>query len=56
VGCGFAYPNPEDLYRIRQDIEINYADWNKLLASKAIRSNFGAMQGSQVKTAHVDSS
>jgi uncharacterized protein (TIGR02453 family) len=51
VGCGFTYPNPEDLKRIRLDIERNYKDWNKLLQSKSIQLNFGAMLGEQVKTA-----
>jgi uncharacterized protein (TIGR02453 family) len=51
IGCGFTYPNPEDLKRIRLDIERNYTDWNKLLKSKFIQSNFGKMLGEQVKTA-----
>lgn len=51
VGCGFVYPNPDDLKRIRQDISINYEDWQKMLHSKAIKSTFGAMQGDRVKTA-----
>jgi uncharacterized protein (TIGR02453 family) len=50
VGCGFTYPNADDLKRIRQDIEMNHEDWNKLLKSKAIRSHFGQMTGEQVKT------
>jgi uncharacterized protein (TIGR02453 family) len=51
LGCGFSYPNIDDLKRIRQDIASNYTDWNKILKSKAIQSNFGYMQGEQVKTA-----
>lgn len=51
VGCGFSYPNADDLKRIRLDIELNYGDWNKILKSKAIQSNFGKMTGEQVKTA-----
>lgn len=50
VGCGFSYPNPQDLLRIRQDIDVNYNDWRRLFASQKIQSNFGAMQGEQVKT------
>lgn len=50
IACGFSYPNPDDLKRIRQDIERNYAGWNKLLKSKAIQSNFGKMEGEKVKT------
>jgi uncharacterized protein (TIGR02453 family) len=51
VSCGFAYPNPEDLKRIRFDIQDNFEDWNKLINSKAIEMNFGKMQGEKVKTA-----
>ena len=50
VGCGFSYPNADDLKRIRQDIEANYEDWNKILKSKSIKTNFGKMGGEQVKT------
>ncbi|MCA4900008.1 MAG: DUF2461 domain-containing protein [Bacteroidota bacterium] len=51
IGCGFAYPNPDDLKRLRQDIASNYHVWKKLLTKKSITSVFGAMQGDQVKTA-----
>jgi len=51
VGCGFTYPNAEDLLRIRQDIAINYKLWRRLLNSKSIQSDFGEMSGDQVKTA-----
>jgi uncharacterized protein (TIGR02453 family) len=50
VGCGFGHPNAEDLKRIREDISLNYADWKKLLKSKGIVTNFGQMEGEQVKT------
>jgi uncharacterized protein (TIGR02453 family) len=50
LGCGFTYPSSMDLQRIRQDIDLNYEDWYKLLKSKNIVRNFGAMQGEQVKT------
>jgi len=51
IGCGFAYPNPEDLKRIRLDIADHYKDWYRLLGSKSLRSNFGNMQGDYVITA-----
>jgi uncharacterized protein (TIGR02453 family) len=51
VGCGFTYPNAVDLLRIRQDIDLNYTAWRKLLKSKSIQSVFGEMHGDQVKTA-----
>jgi uncharacterized protein (TIGR02453 family) len=51
AGCGFVFPKPEDLKRIRQDIELNEEDWRKLLKTKSIRATFGEMRGDQVKTA-----
>lgn len=51
AGCGFAYPNPEDLRRIREDISLNYDDWRKLLKKKSIVNTFGSMQGEQLRTA-----
>lgn len=51
LGCGFVYPNADDLKRIRLDILANYKHWNRLLRSKSIQSNFGDMQGDQVATA-----
>lgn len=51
IGCGFTYPNPEDLKRVREDIQLNYKDWHKLLRSKSIVGNFGEMMGEQEKTA-----
>lgn len=51
LGCGFWGPNPADLARIRQDISYNYEQWNKLLKSKGIASNFGGLVGEKVLTA-----
>ena len=51
VGCGFTYPNSEDLMRVRMDIHYNYPDWNKILNSKKLKAIFGEMIGEQVKTA-----
>ncbi|HEV8514892.1 MAG TPA: DUF2461 domain-containing protein [Cyclobacteriaceae bacterium] len=50
VSCGFAYPNPEDLKRIRLDIRDNSDDWRKILRAKAIKTNFGMMEGEKVAT------
>lgn len=51
LACGFFAPNPEDLKRIRQDIELNYVDWNKILSQKKLKNSFGAMQGEKLLTA-----
>lgn len=50
IGCGFTYPNADDLKRIRQDIDLNHENWNRMLRSKNLITNFGAMQGAQVQT------
>jgi len=50
VACGFAYPNSDDLRRIRQDIDLNHEDWIKLLRIRSIKNTFGDMQGEKVKT------
>ncbi len=51
LACGFFAPNPEDLKRIREDIDRNYQQWNRLLNSKKIKTNFGQLRGSEVLTA-----
>jgi len=48
---GFFNPNPADLLRIRQDIDLNYTDWKKLVAGKKITNIFGALKGEKVATA-----
>jgi uncharacterized protein (TIGR02453 family) len=50
IGCGFSYPDPNDLKRIRGDIEANYEEWRKLLKTKSIRLTYGTMKGDLVKT------
>jgi uncharacterized protein (TIGR02453 family) len=50
LACGFFGPNPEDLKRIRQDIDVNYEDWNALLDSEGIRTSFGELRGEKVAT------
>jgi uncharacterized protein (TIGR02453 family) len=50
IGCGFTYPNAQDLLRIRQDIDQNQSAWRKLLRQKKLQSVFGNMQGDRVKT------
>lgn len=50
IGAGFTYPKASDLLRIRQDIDLNYNDWRKILRQKKVLSIFGEMQGDHVKT------
>lgn len=51
VAGGFWGPEPKDLQRIRQDIDANYPDWNKLLSSKTLKATFGGMMGDKVGSA-----
>ncbi len=51
LACGFWGPEPADLQRIRQDIDLNFSDWKKVLKNKSIVSTFGKMQGDTVKSA-----
>ena len=48
---GFWGPDASDLKRIRQDIDLNYEDWRKMLAGKTLVSTYGAMRGAQVGSA-----
>jgi uncharacterized protein (TIGR02453 family) len=51
LACGFFSPNPDDLKRIRTDIDLNADKWKKLLNSKSIKDNFGKLRGETVTTA-----
>jgi uncharacterized protein (TIGR02453 family) len=48
---GFFGPNPADLLRIRQDMDYNHADWQKLLKNKTIAGTFGDLKGEKLITA-----
>ncbi len=51
LSCGFFNPNPEDLKRIRLDIELNYKAWRKMLSSAKLRSVYPELRGSKILTA-----
>jgi uncharacterized protein (TIGR02453 family) len=48
---GFWGPEPADIQRIRQDIDLNYKEWKKLLANKTLVKSFDGMMGDQVGSA-----
>ena len=48
---GFFGPVPDDMKRIRQDIDANYEDWRKVLANPFIKKTFGNMRGEKVTSA-----
>ncbi|MGZ3862980.1 MAG: DUF2461 domain-containing protein [Bacteroidia bacterium] len=47
---GFWGPNPDDLARIRQDIDLNSDEWRRILNERSFRKFFGNMRGEQVKS------
>jgi uncharacterized protein (TIGR02453 family) len=49
IGCGFTYPSPDDLKRIREDITINYDDWKKLLKNKKLKKGLWLHAGRTCK-------
>ncbi|MBK9289632.1 MAG: DUF2461 domain-containing protein [Flavobacteriales bacterium] len=49
--CGFMGPEAADLKRIRTDIAQDHKTWQRLLNAKVIRTNFGTLQGAQLRTA-----
>ena len=50
LACGFFGPDPDDLKRIRLDIQGNYKEWKKMLNNKTLKDNFGNMRGEKVLT------
>lgn len=51
IAGGFWGPEPDDIKRIRQDIDLNYKEWKKLLANKTLVTTFGGIIGEQVGSA-----
>ncbi|MBP6732535.1 MAG: DUF2461 domain-containing protein [Chitinophagales bacterium] len=51
IGGGFWGPNTEDMKRIREDIDVNYDDWRKILRQKTFVNTFGELYGEQLTTA-----
>jgi uncharacterized protein (TIGR02453 family) len=48
---GFFSPSTDDLQRIRQDIDLNYDEWRKMLSQKTLVNTFGNLIGSQLTSA-----
>jgi uncharacterized protein (TIGR02453 family) len=51
VAGGFWGPDNKDMQRIRQDIDANYSDWQKMLNNKTLVNTFGKLMGEQVASA-----
>jgi uncharacterized protein (TIGR02453 family) len=48
---GFWGPNAEDISRIRQEISADPSPMRKIMLTKSFKSNFGELEGDEVKTA-----
>ncbi|MDF2436408.1 MAG: hypothetical protein K0Q95_784 [Bacteroidota bacterium] len=51
VGGGFWGPNPDDLKRIRQEIDYDAKPFRKVLNSKSFKETFGTLQGERLTSA-----
>ena len=48
---GFWGPNPDDMKRLRREMELNLEGWNEILKNKAFKKTFGKLEGEQLITA-----
>lgn len=51
LACGFWDPNPADLKRIRQEIDLDGDEYRELINESNFKSVWGELQGEAVKTA-----
>jgi uncharacterized protein (TIGR02453 family) len=49
--AGFWGPGPDDMNRVRQDIDANYQAWRDLLGDKTLIETFGNLYGEQLGSA-----
>ncbi len=51
LACGFWDPNPNDLKRIRKELEYDAKEFRDIISSKEFFSVWGNLEGSELKTA-----
>ena len=51
LSCGFWDPNPNDLKRIRKELEYDAKEFRDIISSKEFFSVWGNLEGSELKTA-----
>jgi uncharacterized protein (TIGR02453 family) len=51
VVAGFWGPSPDDMKRIRQDIDANYPTWRDMLENQTLIETFGSLYGEQLGSA-----
>lgn len=51
LGVGFWAPNPQDLFRIRKELEVDAEELRQIMANTEFQKYWGGLEGEQVKTA-----
>lgn len=51
LGVGFWEPSPEDLFRIRKELELDAEELRKIMAQSDFKKYWGELSGDEVKTA-----
>ena len=51
LGVGFWGPSPEDLFRIRKELELDAEELRKIMAQSDFKKYWGELSGDEVKTA-----
>ena len=51
LATGFWQPNPADLLRIRKELELDAAEFRKIVGAKKFKATWGEVVGDEVKTA-----
>jgi len=51
IATGFWEPNKEDLFRIRKELELDAAEFRKIISEKKFKTVWGDLVGNEVKTA-----
>jgi uncharacterized protein (TIGR02453 family) len=51
LGVGFWGPTPEDLFRIRKELEVDADELRGIIADPTFQKYWGGLQGDEVKTA-----
>lgn len=54
LGGGCWMPEPDELKKIRQEIDYNFIDFKKIVEGKSYKKTFGTMQGEKMKTIPKD--
>jgi uncharacterized protein (TIGR02453 family) len=51
IAGGFWGPDADDMKRVREDIDANYDDWQKMITNPVLIETFGSLEGEKVSSA-----